>query len=362
MSRSTIPQETSEAATFTSTAFGTTRDPKLSQPTNAPLLQHSSALATPTSTAVIWPDHVPDLPHTIIWILAGGLSFGFVAAVCLFLIDFYPRHPRGVQLQRQRKRDFREVPQGEVELDSYSTSRTPITLDWHEDARKPMVRRRQKPKNLSVDTNAQYHGLGIAIPAETGSASTTSSSSSLQVHPKTWTSLRSPLFAGKNEPESLLQVEDAKASKEMARAMRHWHPVDNRFDPTGEHQPTVRLRSPTVLRKSIHSKSISTQSNDRTPDLEAGDFSTSNNRFLHNREEDSPPQSPYPSPLPSPADSTLCLLLDKGEGAIDYIATKFARIMYAQVKDDPEEGLLLHVRRSERERGGGGGGRMVGIS
>lgn len=390
--------------TFTTTAFGTSGNLQLSPSTNTLFQAYATTSATSTSKAEVVSDGIPEFTHSAVWILAGGLSFGFVAAICLFLIEFYPRHSRGgssssrsrsrsssVQFQRKKKREYHEVPQVDIELDSYGTSRASGTPDWqnswplaanadeHEEEEvegEPMLRRRRrrrKPRNLSVDTSVQYSGLGIAVPdgkpypsrpesaryAE-DSASPSSSISSPQLQLRHWTPL--PM----TEMAPLTTAREPYYNQPHDEAELAWDEIS--LSPNSS-LPTIRLRSPTMLRKRMNDKrkqpNISQQQQKRAPDLESGFFEPLNRTKKINRSTgvhaDSPPYStPHVSPNSSRArNSTLSLWLDKGENAIDYVATKLATIMYEQVKNR-EEGLLLPVRDCERERKSDGV--MVGIS
>lgn len=387
--------------TFTTTAFGTSGNLQLSPLTNTLFQAYATSSATSTSKAEVVPDGIPEFTHSAVWILAGGLSFGFVAAICLFLIEFYPRHSRGgtsssrsrsssVQFQRKKKREYHELPQVDIELDSYGTSRASGTPDWqkswplaaNEDEEEyvegePMLRRRRrsnrKPRNLSVDTSVQYSGLGIAVPNEKpppsrpesaryaeDSASPSSSISSPQLQLRHWTPL--PM----TEMAALTTARELYYNQAHDEAELAWDEVS--LSPNSS-LPTIRLRSPTMLRNTMKDKrkqsNISQQQQKRAPDLESGCFEPLIRTKKINRSTgvhaDSPPYStPHGSPNSSRARySTLSLWLDKGENAIDYVATKLATIMYEQVKN-PEEGLLLPVRDCERERKSDGV--MVGIS
>lgn len=383
--------------TFTTTAFGTSGNLQLSPSTKTLFQAYATSSATSTSKAEVVPDGIPEFTYSAVWILAGGLSFGFVAAICLFLIEFYPRHSRGgsrsssVQFQRKKKREYHEVPQVDIELDSYGTSRASGTPDWqkswplaanadeHEEEDvegEPMLRRRRrnrKPRNLSVDTSVQYSGLGIAVPDEKpppsrpesaryagDSASPSSSISSPQLQLRHWTPL--PM----TEMALLTTAREPYYNQPHDEAELAWDEIS--MSPNSS-LPTIRLRSPTMLRKTMNEKreqlNISQQQQKRATDLESGFFEPltrikqiTPSSGVH---ADSPPYStPHGSPNSSRArHSTLSLWLDKGENAIDYVATKLATIMYEQVKN-PEEGLLLPVRDCERERKSDGG--MVGIS
>lgn len=385
--------------TFTTIAFGTSGNLQLSPSTNTLFQAYATSSATSTSKAEVLPDGIPEFTHSAVWILAGGLSFGFVAAICLFLIEFYPRHSSGgtssrrsrissVQFQRKKKREYHEVPQVDIELDSYGTSRASGTPDWqkswslaaNEDEEEdvegePMLRRRRrrKPRNLSVDTSVQYSGLGIAVPDEKPppsrpesaryaeySASPSSSISSPQLQLRHWTPL--PM----TEMAALTTAREPYYNQARDEAELAWDEIS--LSPNSS-LPTIRLRSPTMLRKTMNDKrkqpNVSQQQQKRTPDLESGFFEplTKIKKIPPGTgvRVDSPPYStPHVSPNSSRArHSTLSLWLDKGENAIDYVATKLATIMYEQVKN-PEEGLLLPVRDCERERKSDGG--MVGIS
>lgn len=365
--------------TFTTTAFGTSGNLQLSPSTNTLFQAYATSSATSTSKAEVVPDGIPEFTHSAVWILAGGLSFGFVAAICLFLIEFYPRHSPGggsssssrsssVQFQRKKKREYDEVPQVDIELDSYGTSRASGTPDWqrswplaaNEDEQEdvegePMLRRRRrrrrsnmKPRNLSVDTSVQYSGLGIAVPDEKpppsrpesaryaeDSASPSSSISSPQLQLRHWTPL--PI----TEMAPLTTAREPYYNQPHDEAELAWDEIS--LSPNSS-LPTIRLRSPTMLRKTMNDKrkqlNISQQQQKRAPDLESGFF-------------EPPPNSSRAR------HSTLSLWLDKGENAIDYVATKLATITYEQVKN-PVEGLLLPVRDCEREKKSDGV--MVGIS
>ncbi|KAI5365157.1 hypothetical protein Slin15195_G046940 [Septoria linicola] len=369
----------------------------------------SSAVLVGTAPAApeVWPDHFPDLPPAAVWILAGGLSFLFVGAICLLMINFYPHHPRGHRVKAQR--GYTEVAQEDFELDSYCASRVPITPDWQMgrphhaqtgvdssprvDEFASMLRKR-RPTTLSIDTTAQYKGLGIAVqggkaktahapppprrsssedtvPSRSCSTASSSSSSSLRAPPHAWTPLPSPLIKGhhgRTRPrakKSTLEPRRQKPSIEL-ELVETFCPRPGRDSDqqrSGKDAGTARRANAATEQVASASQYQSSRFLDldthqqHMSELEAGTFLDVRHATgwpNHSLPEDPPPETPYvtpeESPRPSRTSSTLNLLLQKGEDAVDYTARKLTRMVYDQVnKNDLEEGLLLPIRRCETE-------------
>lgn len=169
--------------------------------------------------------------------------------------------------------------------------------------------RRRRQDNLDIDTTARYHGLGLALPGS--------------------------------------------GQEFDARYLRPRRSFDSRDDI--ETRSTSPARSVAVLqaltapipsaRSFLHSASRSSSAEDavyalqsRQSDLEDGLLSSDARNRL----------SPEGSPQISQLSSSVTLLTKVGD-KIEYAADRFAKMLHDQVRGDPEDGLLLPVRDSERE-------------
>jgi len=98
---------------------------------------------------------LPDLPAWLAGLIAGSLTFGLVVAVLLYLANFPPTWRFSEKLRRQRSTGYYPLRDHEHEDSDESDHVTSSSL-----------RRRNKYKNLHVDTTARYTGLGIAVPGD----------------------------------------------------------------------------------------------------------------------------------------------------------------------------------------------------
>ncbi|CAK1366639.1 unnamed protein product [Cercospora beticola] len=324
-------------------------------------LASTTTIPGTTASSEVWPDLFPDVPDFLSYCLAGGLGFGVVTAICLLMIMYWPRrpssHPQSAG-EGKSKGIYRAVPQGDLELQDLASSFSSSTSHRHahsieQHTEKEMLLRQRKKelmkKTLRVDTTGEYRGLGIVVPREEVDA---------------------PL------------CEEAPDEEKLAEG-QHW-----KVPPRGRGEvpcaPTIQIHAPVKSTRKPPTSSQEAPDSDKnqllnnTPpfdlhhhhshhDLETGmlhdatqlgsSFAPSS-FFARGRTYYSNPASRSPSACSSSgssapisrANSTLNLLLEKGEDAIDFAARKLAKMMYDQVNRDRdvEADLLLPVRAEER--------------
>ncbi|KAF2208476.1 hypothetical protein CERZMDRAFT_101225 [Cercospora zeae-maydis SCOH1-5] len=327
-------------------------------------LAHTSATATSSDvTAVegVWPDHLPDVPDVIFCSLAGGLGFGIVTAFCLVMIMFWPRrqHSRSAG-KESSKGTYQAVAQGDVELEDLVSSCSsavscasvqPVEVS---SAGEMLLRKRKRDvmkRTLRVDTTTEYRGLGIAVPG--GQAI-------------------EGLLGEEKSGEEKPAEEDAKAPRGPGHGVSQAPAIHIHAPTKSTHEPPVALREglDTYGKHTFDdSPAFKLRHHRSHHDLETGmlhdashlrSSSTPSSFFARNRSghatsdsRSSSTSSSSTSSAPiSQAGSTLNLLLEKGENAIDFAATKLSKIMYDQVnrERDVEADLLLPVTAEERGR------------
>ncbi|PPJ52023.1 hypothetical protein CBER1_10390 [Cercospora berteroae] len=316
------------------------------------------------TTSEVWPDHFPDVPRIWSYCLAGGLGFGIVAAICLLMIMYWPRGPPSHSRSGGKERSngaYRAVPQGDVELQEVASSCSSSTSHRHahsmeaDSAKEMLLRQRKKElmkRTLRVDTTGEYRGLEIVVPhgEEVG-----------------------PLCEEAPSEEKLLEEDDLRAARRRYG--------DDALAPTIQiHAPAISTGPPPASSQKAPGADHNQPLNNSPPfnlhhhrshhDLETGmlhdatqlggSFAPSS-LFARGRTYYSNPASRSPSASSSSgssapisrANSTLNLLLEKGEDAIGFAARKLAKMMYDQVNRDRdiEADLLLPLRAEERERG-----------
>ncbi|GIZ47016.1 hypothetical protein CKM354_001011700 [Cercospora kikuchii] len=330
-------------------------------------LASTTISSSTTTTSEAWPDHFPDVPRILSYCLAGGLGFGIVTAICLLMIMYWPRRPSSHSQsagEGKSKGIYRAVPQGDVELQDLASSCSSSTSHRHahsievDSAKEMLLRQRKKElmkRILRVDTTGEYRGLGIVVPRE---------------------DVVAPLCEEVHDEEQLPEEQ-------------HWK-VPPRGRGEVPYAPTIQIHAPANPTNKAPASSHEASGADKNQllnnsppfnlhhhrshhDLETGmlhnatqlgsSFAPSS-LFARGRTYYSNPASRSPSASSSSAssapvsraNSTLNLLLEKGEDAINFAARKLAKMMYDQVNRDRdvEADLLLPVRAEEmgRERSG----------
>ncbi|KAF2769798.1 hypothetical protein EJ03DRAFT_351062 [Teratosphaeria nubilosa] len=240
-----------------------------------------------------WQERTPSLPDMPIWalgILAGFLSFGFVAAIILFLANF----PSSFNFHRAAPYSLlREQELDEIHTAAFATSTSPSSGG--------AARMRKKARNLSVDTSAQYRGLGIAIPGSGSNLSTSASSPNLSTY----------------DEESLLRPPYTSTAAWRTHAITA--PL-----------PTISARA-------------------RSEDLETG-------VYHHARSEEFfTPASLYDTAaeLEEVQQQQHVSWVERLSGRMEGVAGRLARMMYDGVREGgEEEGLVLPIRSGGREKAG----------
>ncbi|KAI6830908.1 hypothetical protein KC340_g7866 [Hortaea werneckii] len=269
---------------------------------------------------------LPAPPSWFVGLLAGALSFGLVCAVVLYLVNFPAKDLNllSKRLMVQRKRyDGYNALQQENEDARPTLSRGGSARAAPHSGRSTAVENsgsgRKRRKNLSIDTSAQYHGLGIAVPAD-----------DLREGPK---------LLSKCEPYD----EEALRTRAQSPAMKTWEavtaplPALSRFG-----YELSELLTPGPL------TSITSDTHYEMRDLEQGSSSyhSEDSRDIHL------PQLFAQATQYAPTTGKQHVgLLEKVGNGVDYMAEKVARMMHDEV-ENAEEGLLLPVAQHEREGSG----------
>ena len=112
---------------------------------------------------------LPEIPNWAVHLLAGSLSFLVVVAVVLYFVQFPPRFTWLTKIKRGSKFGYTTVRQEDNEVDKSSSERSSaVASSWDaaesDGKTKPNGLRRRRASGLTIKTNAQYHGLGIAAP------------------------------------------------------------------------------------------------------------------------------------------------------------------------------------------------------
>lgn len=239
-------------------------------------------------------DRLPDLPPWFAYWIFGWLIFGFAAAALLYFAN-YPPSLRWLRRKPSQKHRYEEIKEEDFELEDYDSRHSPTAFSTSADTPTFSTHQRPSPKHLCVDTTAAQTGLGI-----------------------TWSGNTTPDLRKRRSFDDRLGLRSPLPSSPAATAPLP-SPRSNAFSP----------------RLHIHDTTYETQH--REPDLEDG--------LLLNK----PRPSPALSQHSSRSSSRVGLFEKLGDG-FEYATDYLARVMQDQVRDDPEEGLLLPVRSCERER------------
>ena len=283
--------------------------------------QHLST-TTPVQTGHETPapaeDLLPDLPTWFIHAFAGFATFVLIVAVVLYLAQFPPRLSWIKNLKR-RYHGYTKVHQDDYELDQlYHRGRSSAVASTHHDfehdsesENKATVRRR-KPRHLRINTVAEYHGLGIAVPGEEDAGSQ----------------------SGNRRPFD----EEALRQRPKSPAVATWEAL------------TAPLPSVTAF---VHGQNTLTPFS--TPPVYAEQADVESGRRPLRQVGASTPDmfdvtSPYHHrPRGADEDAPGSAFLKKVNGRVNYAADRLSRTLHDQVMG-PEEGLLLPVRNGEREQ------------
>lgn len=269
---------------------------------------------------------LPAPPSWFVGLLAGALSFGLVCAVVLYLVNFPVKDlnllSKRLMVQRKRYDGYIELQQ-ETEDAHPTLSRGGSTQAAPRFGRSTAVENsgsgRKRRKNLSIDTSAQYHGLGIAVPAD-----------DLRGGPK---------LLSKREPYD----EEALRTRAQSPATKTWEavtaplPALSRF---GYELSELLTPGPrTSITSDIHHE---------MRDVEQ---SSTSHDSVDSAEVHLPQLSAQAMQYAATTGRQHEGFLQKVGNGVDFMAEKVAQIMHDEV-DDAEEGLLLPVAQHEREGSG----------
>ncbi|GAB1737179.1 hypothetical protein NU219Hw_g861t1 [Hortaea werneckii] len=302
---------------------------------NATATQEQIETTTPSAYATMnsakFRRDLPAPPSWFVGLLAGALAFSLMCAVVLYLVNFPAKNlnPLSKRLMGQHKRyEGYNALQQENEDAHPTLSRGGSTQAAPHFGRSTAVENsgsgRKRRKNLSIDTSAQYHGLGIAVPAD-----------DLPGGPK---------LLSKREPYDV----EAIRTRAQSPTVKTWHavtaplPALSRF---GHELSELLTPGP--------STSTASTTYHELRDVEQGSNS-------HGSADSGDVHLPQLSAQAMECGSTKEMeyggLLEKVGNGVDYMAEKVARITHDTV-DHAEEGLLLPVAEHERE----GPGRVLDL-
>ncbi|KAI6911197.1 hypothetical protein KC318_g2104 [Hortaea werneckii] len=287
--------------------------------------------AYPTMNSAKFHRNLPAPPSWFVGLLAGALSFGLVCAVVLYLVNFPAKDLNllSKRLMVQRKRyDGYNALQQENEDAHPTLSRGGSTQAAPHFGRSTAVENsgsgRKRRKNLSIDTSAQYHGLGIAVPAD-----------DLRDGPK---------LLSRREPYD----EEALRTSAQSPAMKAWEAVTAPLPALSR----FGYELSELLTPGPRTSTTSTMYHELR-DVEQGNSShdSADSREVHLPQLSA--QSMQYAPMTGKETGSF---LEKVGNGVDFMAEKVARMMHDEV-DGAEEGLLLPVAQHERE----GSGRVLDL-
>ncbi|KAI7260867.1 hypothetical protein KC343_g8807 [Hortaea werneckii] len=303
--------------------------------TNATASSEDIASATASANATMnsakFRRDLPAPPPWFVGLLAGALSFGLVCAVILYLVQFPAKDlnllSKKLMVQRKRYEGYNALQQ-ENEDAHLTLSRGGPTQALPHFGRSTAVENsgsgRKRRKNLSVDTSAQYHGLGIAVPGD-----------DLRGGPKL-------LF--KREPYD----EEALRNRAQSPATKTWEavtaplPALSRF---GYELSELLTPGPRT--------SFTSDAHYGMRDVEQG---SSSHDSAGSRGVELPQLSAQGMQYAPSTGSQHGGFLEKVGNGVDFMAEKVARMMHDEV-DEAVQGLLLPVAQHERE----GSGRVLDL-
>ncbi|KAI7229305.1 hypothetical protein KC330_g7507 [Hortaea werneckii] len=284
--------------------------------------------AYPTMNSAKFRRDLPAPPSWFVGLLAGALSFGLVCAVVLYLVNFPAKDLNllSKRLMVQRKRyDGYNALQQENEDAHPTPSRGGSTQAAPHFGRSTAVENGgsggKRRKNLSIDTSAQYHGLGIAVPAD-----------DLRGGPK---------LLSKRGPYD----EEALRTRGRSPTLKTWEavtaplPALSRFG-----YELSELLTPGPL------TSITSDTHYEMRDIEQGS-SSSSYHSEDSRDVHLPQISARDTQCAPTTGKETGGFLEKVGNGVDYMAEKVARLMHDEV-ENAEEGLLLPVAQHEGEGSG----------
>ena len=266
---------------------------------------------------------LPEPPHWTLHILTAWLTFGIIVAVVLYLAQFTPKSRWLQKLRGWRKGGYIEVKQNDHDQGSDNGRSSAVASSEHQDARWRLetsnVLRKRKPRGLTINVDAEFHGLGIAVSGGENDDRTpckrrSYDSEALRLRPESpvklaWESFTAPL------PSIHAFVSDHQRSEQYQKTPYPHQPTSYAdFDmESGVYAPHSWTATPDVF--NIKSPLPIHSGNHRR----GGEAETPGSAFFK-----------------------------KVNGRIHQAADRLSRTFYDQVKG-PEEGLLLPVRERERE-------------
>ncbi|GAB1733703.1 hypothetical protein NU195Hw_Modified_527t1 [Hortaea werneckii] len=274
---------------------------------------------------------LPAPPSWFVGLLAGALSFGLVCAVVLYLVNFPAKDlnllSRRLMVQRKRYEGYNALQQENEDAHPTLSRGGPTQappLFGRSTAVENSGSGRKRRKNLSIDTSAQYHGLGIAVPADN--------------------SCDGPKLLSKREPYD----EEALRTRAQSPAMKTWEavtaplPALSRFGYELSELLTLGPRT-----------SVTSDAYHEMRDVEQGSSSYDS---AGSRGVDLSRLSAQGMQYAPSTGKERGGLLEKVGNGVDFMAEKVACMMHDEV-GDAEEGLLLPVAQHERE----GSGRVLDL-
>ena len=271
------------------------------------------------------------------WLAVGflfaWLAFMFSVAVIVYFLNF-PKHLRKWlrRLMQGERRGYEKIRQGDGEdrgrSSAYRTRGSLEVEDGSGDERQtsPHGARRRKPAGLAIATGTDAQGLGISMP-------------------KT------------REPKAKLR--SRRSFDDEALRLRPISPTVSAFQALTAPIPSARRFFSPLTGRSARTPGAYQALNA----LEEGDSSpplSSASSFDSVYHDAMRHHSPYHhSPVTKSSGWETPRFLQTVNGGIERMAGRLTRALHDQIKDGPEEGLLLPVRECDRQRNGTGVGVVV---
>ncbi|KAK5694531.1 hypothetical protein LTR97_009121 [Elasticomyces elasticus] len=296
---------------------------------------HAKYINAGTYPKAVRNDELPELPAWVVGVLAGMLSFGLILSVVLYLANFPPDwewlYDVRMRLMRRRRDGYAKI-NGQAEGDTSEARGGPkqsgsagLGISFASATATGGLASRRR-KNMSVDTSGRYGGLGVAV---------------------------------------IDKDKDGIDGNDVDR--RDESTLYKRQRRTSYDEETLRYRQPPVLspaRFAWEALTAPIPSNESFTGFAGRGASSaktpiSRNGVPHRRWENvNTHQGSTIAPLGTPVELEQVMAEHKSANifhrigeSVEHAAEKLGKVLSDAVEGDAEEGLLLPVQMSERERG-----------
>ncbi|KAK5741751.1 hypothetical protein LTR17_003742 [Elasticomyces elasticus] len=280
-------------------------------------------------------DELPELPSWVVGVLAGMLSFGLILSVVLYLANFPPDwewlYDIRMRLMRRRRDGYAKINEQAEGDDSEERGRPKhsssagLGISFASTTATGGLASRRR-KNLSVDTSGRYGGLGVAVI---------------------------------DNDKDGIDGHDVESRDHSMLYKRQRH--------TSYDEETLRYRQPPVLSPARFAwealtapiPSIESFTGFAGRGTSSAKTPASRNGVPHRRWENTNTQAESTTaPLGTPVELEQVIAEHKSANifhrigeSVEHAAEKLGKVLSDAVDGDAEDGLLLPVRMSERERG-----------